>query len=191
MDFKNIQETQDENKSELHFFFNHEERIKHAPKNVQDFYAGRGPQPPKGLFKSLWQTKGNRFGLFAILIFFAFIYLYTLTQEKSYQKNFQGIEANLSAFVYGDEIYTSLSIKKSLDKKNKKTETPIAGTVHAHFFAIDNQGATVFEFESDEQFQEKELIIKTHFSDYEIEYVKVKLFFHDEEKELSAKPKRN
>lgn len=190
MDFKNIRESQDENSSELHFFFNHEERIRHAPKNVQDFYAGRGPQPPKGLLKSLWQTKANRFGLFAILVFCAFIYMYSALQEKSYQKAFQGIEATLSSFAYGDEIYTSVSIKKLPEKKAKKKAAPVAGNVTVYFSAIDNQGARVFEYDDKAYFAEKELIMKTHFSDYEIEYVKARVFFHNEEKELLAKPKR-
>ena len=45
----------------------HEERIRNAPKIVQDFYAGKVNQFDKGLFKVLVAKKSNRI-IFIILI---------------------------------------------------------------------------------------------------------------------------
>ena len=55
-----------EGEEPLHFLYNREERLSHAPKNVQDFYAGGG-RPVKGLFKALVSNKTNRFMLIAVV----------------------------------------------------------------------------------------------------------------------------
>ena len=86
MDFTNMDEGREDGKEALHYYFSHEERIKRAPKIVRDYYNGEGIQSPKGILKSLVATKANRFGLFAIAIFCAFIYVYSLIGEKPYRK---------------------------------------------------------------------------------------------------------
>ena len=71
MDFSNMDEGHEDGKEALHYYFNHEERIKRAPKIVRDYYSGEGIQSPKGILKSLVAPKANRFGLFDKQRFFA------------------------------------------------------------------------------------------------------------------------
>ena len=66
MDFDKIQEGRSDDKQELHFFYNREERLKNAPQIVQDYYSGKF-KPTKGFFRVMFATKGNRF-LFVSLV---------------------------------------------------------------------------------------------------------------------------
>ena len=79
MDFDKIDEGHPDYKpgeEPFHFFYNREERIARAPHIVQEYYAGRGPRPVKGLFRNLVSTKGNRFMLSSIVVFAAFLCIF-------------------------------------------------------------------------------------------------------------------
>ena len=82
MDFKNIDEGHAQDEQKLHFYYNREERIARAPKNVQDYYAGKGPRPVKGLFRSLFANKGNRFMFSTVAILAAFVWIYSFIQKR-------------------------------------------------------------------------------------------------------------
>ena len=143
MDFSNMDEGHEDGKEALHYYFNHEERIKRAPKIVRDYYNGEGIQSPKGILKSLVATRANRFGLFGIVIFCAFIYVYSLVGEKPYRKIVGGVEATLAAFSYADEIYASLTVRPENDTEKAMK----GGTIAVRFSSIDVQKAVVGESE--------------------------------------------
>ncbi|MBQ9494211.1 MAG: hypothetical protein IJR50_01060 [Treponema sp.] len=182
MDFNAIDEGHEDGEEALHYYFNHEERIKHAPQNVQDFYNGAGPQPPKGILKSLTATKANRFGLFAIAIFCAFIYAYSLIGEKSYQKKIGGVEMTLAAFSYGDDVYVSMSAKNASAEK-----IPYGAVVSAIITAIDNQNAVIATYNEAHALESDDIIIRTKFTDYDIVHVQAEVTFGKETKTLTAK----
>ena len=56
MDFDKIQESRSDDKEELHFFYNREERLKNAPQIVQDYYSGKF-KPAKGFLELCLQQK--------------------------------------------------------------------------------------------------------------------------------------
>ncbi|MBP3709806.1 MAG: hypothetical protein J6I73_05320 [Treponema sp.] len=184
MDFNAIDEGHEDGEEVLHYYFNHEERIRRAPQNVQDFYNGAGPQPPKGILKSLTATKANRFGLFAIAIFCAFIYAYSLIGEKSYQKKIGGVEMTLAAFSYGDDVYVSMSAKNTTAEK-----MPYGAVVSATITAIDNQNAVIATYQEDAAYtlESGDIIIRTKFTDYDIVHVQAEVTFGEETKTLAAK----
>ena len=183
MDFSNMDEGHEDGKETLHYYFSHEERIKKAPKIVQDYYNGEGIQVPKGILKSLVATKADRFGLFAIAVFFAFIYVYSLVSEKPYRKIVGGVEATLAAFSYADEIYASLTVRPGSDTEKAMT----SGTITVRFSSIDVQKAVVGEFEDVQSYTGEELTVRTKFPDYDIVAVRAEIRFRDETKTLVAR----
>ena len=183
MDFSNMDEGHEDGKEVLHYYFNHEERIKRAPKIVRDYYSGEGIQSPKGILKSLVATKANRFGLFAIAIFCAFIYVYSLVSEKPYRKTVGGAEATLAAFSYADEIYASLTVRNG----NDKADAIKHGTVTVRFSSIDVQKAIVGESENVQNYTGEELSVRTKFPDYDIVAVRAEIRFRGETKTLVAR----
>ena len=82
MDFDKIQESRSDDKEELHFFYNREERLKNAPQIVQDYYSGKF-KPAKGFFRIMFATKGNRFLFVALVLFVAFIWGYSFLSNRN------------------------------------------------------------------------------------------------------------
>ncbi|MFA6856183.1 MAG: hypothetical protein WCR31_03145 [Treponema sp.] len=185
MDFNKIDEGHEDGSESVHYYFDNEERIKHAPKIVQDYYAGKGPRPVKGLFKNLISTPANRLGLLSIAVFAVFVFIYSFTSEKPYRKVVGGTEMTLSAFSYEDEIYVSLKAAAWKETKGLKKELP-QGPAAVKFSAIDNQQAAAAVSENNGMYTGQELIMRTKFSDYDIIRIKAEVRFNGEEKELSA-----
>ena len=165
---------------QLHFFYNREERLKHAPQNVRDFYNGTSGQPVKGLFRVLVATKGNRFILIATALFAAFVWFYSAFSERN-STSVAGMSVSLSAFSYEDFVYASV---KLTPLKNKKPTGPLPVTVM--FSAVDNNGAVNAEQEVTELYEGSEAFIRTKLSDYDIIRIDATLSVLDEEKQLSA-----
>jgi hypothetical protein len=185
MDFNNIDEGHEDGEEPVHYFFNHDERVKRAPKIVQDYYAGKGPRQVKGLFKNLVSTPANRLGLLSIVIFVLFVFMYSITSEKPYRKVIGGTEMTLAAFSYEDEIYVSLKAAAWKKKSGIKKEQP-AGIAEVKFYAVDNQHGQSAVSDKSEMYTGRELILRTKFSDYDIITVKAEVLFNGEKKELSA-----
>ena len=99
MDFSNIDEGHAEGEENFHYYFNHEERIKRAPKIVQDFYDGKN-QMPRGFFRILVASPVNRVGLFSIFALAAFIAIYSLAFSKPFRKTIAGVQLTLSSFSF-------------------------------------------------------------------------------------------
>jgi hypothetical protein len=185
MDFDNLDEGHEDGCESVHYYFNNEERIKHAPKIVQDYYAGKGPRPVKGLFRNLVATPANKLGLLSIALFSVFVFIYSATAEKPYRKVVGGTEMTLSAFAYEDEVYVSLKAaawnEKSSFKKGRQQ-----GIEKVKFSAFDNQQEAAAVSEKSGMYTGQELVIRTKFSDYDIIRIKAEVKFNNEEKELSA-----
>ena len=60
MDFDKIDEGYTDGEKPLHFYYNREERIKNAPKIVQDFYAGKVNQFTRNPFKILLNRESGK-----------------------------------------------------------------------------------------------------------------------------------
>ena len=120
MNFKNIDEGHQDNGENIHFLYNREERLKNAPKIVQDYYAGKVfnyDTGVKGLFKSLVSTKTNRFLLISIILFLACIYLFSFL-SKNQNSTACGFPVQFESFSYNERIYVSLKfLEKKLNNK--------------------------------------------------------------------------
>ncbi len=113
MDFDKIDEGHEDGQERMVFHYNREERLKTAPKLVQDYYAGNFTAFRPGLFKALVATKANRFILFALVICFLFVVVYGFFGPKENEDSLDGVHVSLSAFTYqefGDTIYVDFKI---------------------------------------------------------------------------------
>lgn len=166
----------------LKYYYNREERIAKAPKLVQNYYNGN-LKPVRGF--RIFLTKQNRYIFFALIFFVGATWIYTGLNRTRAGTTLAGINFELTAFSYEEEVYVQLKMKRS--SRSRET-API--NVAAEFFAIDpnrqvgdkREGQLVYE--SDEQY------IRTKFTDYDIIRVDVILSAGGYEKELSAEVKR-
>ena len=182
--FEDVEEIVPDNEADkpLVFRYNREERIARAPKLVQDYYNGK-MKPVRGI--RIFFTPQNRFIFLALIFFIGATWIYTGLNKTRAGTTLAGINFELTAFSYEEEVYVSLQMKRS----SRSRETAPVGVV-AEFFAIDpnrqvgdkRQGQLVYE--SGEQY------IRTKFTDSDIIRVDVILNAGGYEKELSAEVKR-
>lgn len=180
MDFKNIDEGHAQDEQKLHFYYNREERIARAPKNVQDYYAGKGPRPVKGLFRSLFANKGNRFMFSTVAILAAFVWIYSFIQKRE-GIQIAGTKVEVSAFSYADEVYASLKLNAFQDDAKFNGEKR---AVYVKFYAIETSSTICDEKELFGEYDGTETFFRTKFSDYDIIKIQVELSLGDETKEI-------
>ncbi|MBP5518952.1 MAG: hypothetical protein J6X84_00015 [Treponema sp.] len=178
----------------LKFYYNREERIKKAPLLVQQYYNGE-LKPVRGF--RIFFTKQNRYIFFALIFFIAATWIYTGLNKTRAGATVAGINFELSAFSYEEEVYVSILMKRS--KKSKET-APVLVT--ADFFAIDPNNQVgekkvlqkIYDSKesgnSDNLGNSAEQYLRTKFTDYDIIRVDVILNVGGAEKELSAEVKR-
>ena len=180
----NVEEIIPDSKADkpLKFYYNREERIAKAPKLVQDYYEGK-MKPVRGF--RIFFTKQNRYIFFALIFFVGASWIYTGLNKTRAGTTLAGINFELSAFSYEEEVYVSLQMKRS---KNAKSEAPVS--VDAEFFAIDPNNQVGDKRNGQLIYDEGEKYIRTKFTDYDIIRVDVILNADGQEKELSAEVKR-
>lgn len=186
MDWTKIDEGHSDEKSDtqFHFYYNRDERLKNAPKIVQDYYYEGKGKPVKGLFKALVSTRSNRILLFSIFIFSAFILMFSFLSSRN-SNSFIGTQTNFKAFLYEDKIYISLKFNK-IEKNADFVNIP----VHAIFTAYESSGTECNRKEMDDIFSGDEMFIMTTFDDYDIMKVVCELSANDEKKTFAAKVNR-
>ena len=166
----------------LKFYYNREERIAKAPKLVQDYYEGK-MKPVRGF--RIFFTKQNRYIFFALIFFVGASWIYTGLNRTRAGTTLEGINFELTAFSYEEEVYVSLAMKRS--KKSKST-APVS--VNAEYFAIDPNNQVGDKRADSTIYSEGEQYLRTKFTDYDIIRVDVILNVGGQEKELSALVKR-
>ena len=184
----------------LHFFYNREERVAKASPQVQEYYNG-GMRPVRGL-KVLF-TGYNRIIFLSLVFFVAFTWIYTGLNKTRKYATLGGIQVELSAFSYEEEIYVSLNMKNQPKKikrgfsnliPKKKSEVvenqKIQKQVDAEFFFVEVNNQLVDKTFISETFEGEEKSIRTKITDYDIIRVDVIINVGDEEKELSCEVKR-
>lgn len=158
--FEDVDEFKPDGEQPFHFYYSREHRIANAPQNVKDYYAGK-METPRG-FKVLF-NKQNRFILFGLLLVVGFGWGYSgLYKTKAYS-NIAGINVELTAFIYEDEVYTSVKMKrspKSKDMSPKLVEADIM-VIEPNKQVSDKQHLT-FLYEDGEQF------MRTKFTNFDI-----------------------
>ena len=178
--FEDVEEIKPDDGTEktLNFFYNREERIARAPKLVQDYYNGK-LEPVRGF--RIFFTKQNRFIFFALIFFVGATWIYTGLNKTRAGTTLEGINFELTAFSYEEEVYVSLQMKRS--SRSKET-APV--NVQAEFFAIDPNGQVGDKRKGHLIYEEGEQYIRTKFTDYDIIRVDLILNAGGYEKELSA-----
>lgn len=182
--FEDVEEIVPDNEADkkLKFYYNREERIAKAPQLVKDYYEGK-LKPVRG-FK-IFLTKENRYIFFALIFFVGAAWIYTGLNKTRAGTTIAGVNFELSAFSYEEEVYVSLQMKRS---KKAKDNSPVA--VDAEFFAIDPNNQVGDKRSGQMVYDEGEKYIRTKFTDYDIIRVDVILNAGGTEKELSAEVKR-
>ncbi len=182
--FEDVEEIVPDNEADkkLKFYYNREERIAKAPQLVKDYYEGK-LKPVRG-FK-IFLTKENRYIFFALIFFVGASWIYTGLNKTRADTTFQGVNFELNAFSYEEEVYVSLQMKRS---KKAKSNMPLP--VEAEFFAIDPNNQVGDKRSGQVVYDEGEKYIRTKFTDYDIIRVDVILNAGGTEKELSAEVKR-
>ncbi len=182
--FEDVEEIVPDNEADkkLKFYYNREERIAKAPQLVKDYYEGK-LKPVLG-FK-IFLTKENRYIFFALIFFVGAAWIYTGLNKTRAGTTIAGVNFELSAFSYEEEVYVSLQMKRS---KKAKDNSPVA--VDAEFFAIDPNNQVGDKRSGQMVYDEGEKYIRTKFTDYDIIRVDVILNAGGTEKELSAEVKR-
>jgi hypothetical protein len=162
----------------LKYYYNREERIAKAPKLVQDYYNGN-LKPVRGF--RIFFTKQNRYIFFALIFFVGATWIYTGLNKTRAGTTLAGINFELTAFSYEEEVYVSLQMKRS---SRSRDTAPVA--VEAEFFAIDPNRQVGDKRTGQLVYDEGEKYIRTKFTDYDIIRVDVILNAGGYEKELSA-----
>ncbi len=182
--FEDVEEfvPDDEADKKLKYYYNREERIAKAPQLVKDYYAGK-MKPVRGF--RIFFTKQNRYIFFALIFFVGATWIYTGLNKTRAGTTLSGINFELTAFSYEEEVYVSLQMKRSSRSKDV-APVPVA----AEFFAIDPNNQVGDKRNGQLVYDEGEKYIRTKFTDYDIIRVDVILNAGGTEKELSAEVKR-
>ena len=182
--FEDIEEIVPDDPAEkpLKFYYNREERIAKAPPLVQEYYNG-GLKPVRGF--RIFFTKQNRYIFFALIFFFFSSWIYTGLNKTRAGTTIAGINCELTAFSYEEEVYVSIQLKRS--SKSRDT-APVAFDVE--YFAIDPNNQVGEKKSGHLVYEEGEQYLRTKFTDYDIIRVDVIMNAGGYEKELSAEVKR-
>lgn len=182
--FEDVEEikTADPNEQPLKFYYNREERIANAPESVKKYY--RGEMKPVRGFRVLF-NKQNRFIFLALVFFVGATWIYTGFNKTRAYANIHGINFELTAFEYEEEIFISIKMKRS----KKSTDTNPA-KVNAEVFVIDPNNQPGDKRDLSYIYEDGEQYLRTKFTDYDIIRVDVIMNVEGEEKELSAMVKR-
>ena len=189
MDFSDFTETrsddeQKKNDEQMVFHYSREERLKHAPKIVQDYYSGNFKPYKGGLLKSLVSTRGNRLLFVTIIFMFGIILFMNYFGPQRSAGNLSGVGIKLSAFSYEESVYASLKIDKASKKRISEFEQGLPVVVT--FYAQNKDGLTVQEEKVVGKYEGNELFLRTTFTEYDIIKISVACSMLEDSKSLEC-----
>lgn len=196
--YDNIPETRpaegEDSSDGMVFRYNREERIKRAPKIVQDYYAGK-MNPTRGLFRVLVATKFNRFMLFTVALCFAVVLIVNTFSARPNLATAAGFEFELSAFCYDESVYAQVKVhplKKSLNDKNFPIDQYIKDeeAVSAIFSFVDADGQTLDKIQKSAKIEKNAFFLRTNSSDYDIIKVEASAEILGQKVDLTSKVAR-
>ncbi len=162
------------------------ERLRNADDSVRRFYAGEGPQPPKGILRSLVQTQSSRLILVVMLAMMAITIVTSIMDRGAGAAMVGLVPMELSAFSFDETVYTSLHLKE-----NSFDDLPDQLPVSCTFRFCTTDGQVVYEAAVETFYTGGEDFLRTTFGDYDILYVEAVVAAGGETKTLRADITRN
>lgn len=181
--FEEVDEGHAEGEEKIVFRYNREERLAQAPQIVRDYYDGK-LKPVRGI-KIFWVNKANRYILFSLVIFVAFVWIFTAINNTRNYVQINGTAFELTAFEFQEEIYSAVKVR---NKKADEKSSPVKVTVEMFFVNVDNQ--VVDKKELSLVYGNGEETLATKITDYDIIRVDAIVTAGGKEKEISATVKR-
>lgn len=169
MDFSKIDETREDNvppEENLVFHYNRAERLKRAPKIVQDYYSGNFRPYKGGLLKSLVSTRANRLLFVTIVFAFGIILFMRYFGPEKRSGTLNKVDVGLSAFSYEESVYASVKFNEA--SKKIKDDFSDGVPVYATFTSYDKEGLPLSEVKVNGKYEGNEIFLRTTFSDYDI-----------------------
>ena len=184
MFYDNIEEGHPDRSEEtdIHFYYNRDERLARAPEIVQKAYNG-GMRPVTVI--KIFFTKENRFILLGLVVFVAFVWIYTGVNHTRNRISINGINCELQAFSFDEQIYVTLKLTAG-----KKYDSNVPEKINVDFFLIDNNSQVNQKDSQTVVFSGSDEVIRLKCTDYDIMRVDGIINAGGEEKEISAAIKR-
>lgn len=181
--FEQVDEGHSEGEEKIVFRYNREERLKNAPQLVRDYYNGN-MKPVRG-FRILWVNKSNRYILLSLVIFVAFVWIFTAINNTRSYGRINNTDYEVTSFAFQDEVYVSVKVQ---NKKADEKSPPVK--VDAEVFFVNNDNQVVQKKELSLVYRDGEQTLATKVTDYDIIRVDVIIAAEGKEKELSVGVKR-
>lgn len=176
--FEEIEETRPDGEQPLKFYYNREERIKKASKQVQEYYNG-GMRPVKGI-KSLFY-KGNKFVFLALIFFVAATWIFSGISKNVSHTTIDGIKFDAQSFIYEREVYTNIKVyNKKADAKS------VPKKVDALVSFVNSDGEVSEASELSLVYKNGEEYLRTKATDYDIIKVNITITVGEKTKELTT-----
>ena len=185
MDFDKIPEGHYDGEEPMVFHYRREERLKNAPKIVQDYYSGDFKVFRPGLLKALVSTRGNKLLFMSLVICFLVVIGNILLGPKQNSAVSAGIPLKLTSTAIEETIYSSLKVSAPEKKFKDIYNDGIMVSVHFKFLDADNQ--IVFDDKVSEKYTGKEIFLRTSHTDYDIFTVCAEVEMLDETLSLKSK----
>lgn len=142
------------------------ERLKNADEIVKRYYAGEGPQAPKGIFQSLVQTPSSRLILIVMLAMMAIVVLSSIMDRGGKVSTVALVPMELSTFSFEDTVYISLHLKE-----NSQIDFSEHPFVSCNFLVYTTDDQVIHQERVETFYTGKEDFLRTTFGDYDILYV--------------------
>lgn len=169
MDFSQFDETRGDSpddEEQMVFHYSREERLRHAPKIVQDYYSGDFGPYKGGLFRSLVNTKANRLLFVAIVFCFGIVMFMNLFGPQKNVGSAGGVSVDLSAFSYDETVYASFCFEDA--GKKRRADFADGVPVFVTFSALGADSLVIAEEKVAGKYDGNELFLRTTFTDYDI-----------------------
>lgn len=159
---------------------------KYEKKLYSDLATGQN-QPKRGLFRVLVGTKMNRMIFFAMIVTFVVVMGVGIFGGKSYEDTVDGVFCSMAAFSFGDDVYVSVSMKRSGSKQFRDGVGP--KNIEIKAVAVDSDGADSAVENRDFLFTDsgEDEVCRFTFRNYDITKINALVSSSGTEKKLSCK----
>ena len=165
-------------------------------------------QPKRGLFRVLFQTKGNRIMFLVMVLAFALVFILNMIYRNSNEKSADGIRFTLNSMSFDGQIYATVDMKlkgngakKDLNyfdlfRKQKPEEVPEVTLseykiVKLEWKLIDGDGTAVYQEDTTSIFNGHPETVRINSIDHNIKKVSCHITVGGETLDITSYPKRN